>query len=165
MKKIIIIITAALPVWLFGQTAERQVIGSTGSSATTSTVQVSSTVGEVVTATGTSATIILSQGFQQADGGTVGIEDVSSGLSIKAYPNPSRGQVTLQIDAPNHTELTLSVYTVSGQLTSVPVQNVQINGPFTQNIDFSAQAAGNYYLQLTNSTGSIKQTIRIQKVD
>ena len=165
MKKIISIIIVALPVLLFAQSAERQVIGSSGGFTSTATVQASSTVGEAVITTGTSATVILTQGFQQADEGTVGIVDIKTGLSINAYPNPSKGLVMLQINAPNNMDLNVQVFDVSGKLTSIPVQKLQVNGSSTQELNFSALAAGNYYIGLSNNEGTLHQTIKIQKVD
>jgi len=165
MKKIISIILAAMPGLLFAQSAERQVIGSAGGWASTATVQVSSTGGEAVITTGTSATVILTQGFQQNDGGPVGIEDVKTGLSINAFPNPSKGLVTLQLNAPNALEVTLQVFDISGKLTSLPVQKLQASGETTLHIDFSSMAAGNYYVKLSDKEGSLHQTIKVQKVD
>ena len=59
MKRIISIFLSLIPIVLFAQSIERQVIGSTGGFIAESTVQVSSTVGEAVIATDSGASIIL----------------------------------------------------------------------------------------------------------
>ncbi|MEZ5195886.1 MAG: hypothetical protein R2764_05675 [Bacteroidales bacterium] len=86
MKKIIFIITLLAPMFLFAQMVERQVIGSAGGYSSTSDLKVSSTVGEAFVATGTSSTIILTQGFQQPDEESLSIEDHETGLAINAIP-------------------------------------------------------------------------------
>lgn len=165
MKKILSIIIAILPILLLAQSAEQQVIGSAGGWGTAANVQVSSTVGETVVATGTSASVILTQGFQQPSTYLVAIEDVNTGLLVNAYPNPSKGLVMLQINAPNTMQLNVSVYDASGRLTSLPIQQLHVSGESTQAIDFSTLAAGHYYLQLNNREGSLSQSIKVQKID
>ena len=165
MKNVIAIIIAVLPVCLQAQSAERQVIGSTGGYYSGSSVKVSATVGEAVTTTGTSATVILTQGFQQADGGAVDIRDLASGLSVSAYPNPSSDWVMLRINAPHTMVLTIQVFDVSGKLTAVPSRQIEVNGAATHPIDFSNLAAGNYYVRLTAQDDALHQTIRVQKVE
>ncbi|MBP6730433.1 MAG: T9SS type A sorting domain-containing protein [Chitinophagales bacterium] len=165
MKKIVAIIIAALPALLFAQSTERSVIAANGSFGISPGYLVSSTIGEVVVATGISPSVTLTQGFQQPGSSTVGIKDVATGLSVKAFPNPAKGLVTLQLNAPNAMALSVSVFDISGKQTALPVQQLQINGESTHAVDFSTLQAGNYYLQLQNTEGSLKQTIKVQKVD
>lgn len=165
MKKIISIILALVPIFLLAQTAERQVIGSSGGFASTPGMEVSSTVGEAVVATGVSSNLILTQGFQQPGEGTFGIEDNETGLSINAYPNPAKSMVMLDLDAPNSMELNVYVHDINGTVVSEPIQKQRIIGSSSYEIDFSDLAAGNYYLLLQNSKGNLKQTIKVLKVD
>ena len=165
MKKIISIILVLVPLFLFAQTAERQVIGSAGGSSSTSSLKVSSTVGEAIVGTGTSSTIILTQGFQQPGEESLGIEDIETGLSVNVYPNPSKGIVKIDMDAPNAMEIDIKVLDFDGTVISEPVQKQKVYGTSTHEIDFSGLAAGNYYLLLQNSKGNLKQTIKILKVE
>ncbi|MEZ5195892.1 MAG: T9SS type A sorting domain-containing protein [Bacteroidales bacterium] len=165
MKKVISIIIALMPMFLLAQTAERQVIGSAGGFSSTSDLKVSSTVGEAVVGSGTSSTIILTQGFQQPDEESLSIEDHETGLSINAYPNPVKGIVSLELDAPNAMELSLQVLDFYGSPLATPLQNLKVQGTLTQEIDFSSFAAGSYFLLLTNKKGSLQQTIKILKVN
>lgn len=165
MKKIILIIMALAPVFLFAQTVERQVIGSAGGSSSSSGLKVTNTVGEVITVTGTSATLILTQGFQQPAAGSLGIEDIETGLSVNAYPNPAKGIVTLELDAPNALEIDIRVLDFNGTLISQPVQKQKVFGSSSYEIDLSGLAAGNYYLVLKNSKGNLNQTIKIVKAE
>jgi len=165
MKKTILIIMALVPVFLFAQSAERQVIGSAGGFTSNSDFKVSNTVGETVIATGTSATLILTQGFQQPGEETIGIEDIETGLSVNVYPNPVKGIVNLELDAPNAMEIDIQVLNFNGTLISQPVQKQKVFGYSTHEINFSNLAPGNYFLRLQNSKGNLKQTIKIVKVD
>lgn len=165
MKKIITIIIALMPLFLLAQTAERQVIGTAGGSSSSSSFQVSSTVGEAVVGTATSTTLILNQGFQQPDEESLSIEDHESGLSINAYPNPVKGIVTLELDAPNSMELSVQVLDFKGNTLATPLQKLKVQGTFTREIDFSNLASGNYFLLLTNTKGNLQQTIKIVKVE
>jgi hypothetical protein len=76
-----------------------------------------------------------------------------------------RNLVMLQLNTPNSMQLTVSVFDISGRLTSVPVQKLNISGESSHAIDFSSLQAGNYYIKLTNSDNKLNQTIKIQKVD
>ncbi len=165
MKKLFFIIINALPGLLAAQTAERQVIGNAGGFTTTTGLQVSNTVGESVTNTATSGSIILTQGFQQSTINTVGIDDIETGLSVMAFPNPTRDMVTLQLYAEKTVALELSVFDINGKLTSLPVQKLNVNGAMTQAIDFSLLQSGNYILNLQNRNGSLTQAIHILKLD
>jgi len=165
MKKLICIIIAALPGVLVAQTTERQVIGSTGGYATATGLQVSNTIGEAVINTATSGSIILTQGFQQSIINTVGIDDIETGLSVMAFPNPTRDMITLQLNADKTVALELSVFDINGKLTSIPVQKLNVNGAMTHAIDFSSLQSGNYFLKLQNRDGSLHQSIQVLKVD
>jgi len=165
MKKTISIILVLLPIFLFAQSAERQVIGSAGGFSSSSDIQVSSTVGETVVGTSTSSTLILTQGFQQPSEESLGIEDYETGLSINAYPNPASSIVNLELEAPYSMELSVQVLDFNGRPLATLIQNLKVRGTSTQEIDFSNFASGNYFLLLTNKKGNLRQNIKILKVD
>lgn len=165
MRRILIILLSALPAVIFAQSAERQVVGTAGGYYVGSDLRVSSTVGQPVTATGTSATIILTQGFQQPGTGSLGIEDIETGLSVNAYPNPTDGKVILEMDSPNVMDLNIQVLDFNGTVISKPLQKQRVFGSSSHEIDFLEMAAGNYFLLLTNAKGNLRQTIKIVKVD
>lgn len=164
MKKLFSIIIAALPMLLTAQSAERQVIGSAGGFATATDLQVSSTVGEAITVTGITGSVILTQGFQQSSSTTVSTEDVDLGLSIRAYPNPTSDAVTLDLTAEQALDIRIDLYDMLGRQMSV-TERMTLNGHMLHTVNMAGFARGNYILRLTNADGSLQKSIPIQKVD
>ncbi len=164
MKKIISIVFTALPIVLVAQTAERQVIGSAGGYANTANLKVSSTVGETITRTSTSPSIILSQGFQSPSSTSVGIEDVEMGFTLKAFPNPTLDAVTLSFSVENELQLSIGLFDVQGKQV-LPSEQLNIYGKMQHSLQMLGLAAGNYYIRLTNNDDKLNKTIQIQKVD
>ena len=164
MKKLIIAAFVLAPMAIFAQSAERQVIASTGGYATATGLQVSSTVGETATATGTSSNIIITQGFQQPNGTAVGIKELNNGLSVNVYPNPASNDVVLEIDAKSNLMVNATVYDMEGKTTGVSVSNLKVNGTLKQTLDISELTTGNYLISFTDENTTLG-TVRIQKVN
>ena len=164
MRKIISIIIALTPGLLLAQTAERQVIGATGGWATSANMQASYTVGEAVITTVSSATVVLTQGFQQNDAPALGIINIKSGLSVNAYPNPASQSVTLdfKVDKPVQFDVSL-IDQLSRELA--PQQTLDLNTNTLQTISLSGMAAGQYFIRLSSADHSVDRSIKIVKVD
>ena len=160
MKNLLSIIFSALPSLIFAQSTERSVIASNGGYGS----NISFSIGEVVVASGTPGTVTLYQGFQQPDPSSIGILDITKDLSIKAFPNPTKGLVTLELSTLNDLALTISVFDASGKLTILPVTELNLKGEATHSIDFSNLEAGNYYVQIQNIEGTLNRSLKIQKV-
>lgn len=164
MKNLILLIIALIPLVGFAQSAERQVIGSAGGFATVTGLQVSSTVGEAITATGTTTSVILTQGFQQPSSGTVRIDEAELGLFIKAYPNPTSNAVTLDMSTQQAMDIHIALYDMLGRQMSV-TERMPLNSHMLHTVNMANFARGNYILRLTNADGSLQKSIPIQKVD
>ena len=166
MKKIIIITIASLPLALFAQSIERQVIGATGSYTATGTIQASSTVGEAVVATGTSGAIVLTQGFQQPGGsGEVGIDEPELGFSMNAYPNPSADAIIIDFNVDKQLNIQIGLFNAEGRSYVLPESKLVVSGSMKHTVDLSAFAAGNYFIRITDDEGKLNSSIKIQKVD
>lgn len=164
MKRLVITALAFAPLSIFAQSAERQVIASTGGTASASNVQISYTVGETVTATGSASNIIITQGFQQSDMEVVGVEELDNGLSVNVYPNPATDNVTIDIETTSMLNLNATVYDMLGQRTGVSLSNVNVNGRIRKNLDLSNLASGQYLISFTDENATLG-TVRIQKVN
>lgn len=165
MKKLFLITIAALPGLLFAQTAERQVIGSAGAYTTaTNGLQASSTVGETATATGTSSSLVLTQGFQQPGNTSVGIEDVELGFAMKAYPNPVSDAVTLDFNVEKEQQLSIAVFDGQGRQV-LPTQQLHVSGNMLHAVKMAGVAPGNYFIRLQNADGKLNKSIQIHKKD
>ncbi|MEX1189865.1 MAG: T9SS type A sorting domain-containing protein [Bacteroidia bacterium] len=164
MKKLIITALAFAPLAIFGQSAERQVIASAGGFTSTSGLQVSSTVGEAVIATGISSTIIVTQGFQQSNSSSVGIEKLEeNGLSINVYPNPASEEVTLEIETKTVQLVKATIYDMLGKETGISVSNIRAFGKVKQNLNVASLVPGQYFILFTDDNLTLG-TAQIQKV-
>lgn len=164
MKKLFFTIAATLPMLLMAQTAERQVIGSAGGYATATGLQVSNTVGEAITATGTSASVILTQGFQQSSTASVGIEDVELGFAMKAYPNPTSDAVTLNFLTDKEVQLNIGLLDMQGRQV-LPTEQLHINGSILHSVNMVGVTPGNYLIHLGSADGKLNKSIQIRKID
>lgn len=164
MKKLFSIIIVVLPVVLIAQSAERQVIGSAGNFTSATGLQVSNTVGETITTTGSSTSLILTQGFQQPNTSPLAIEDVKLGYVIKAYPNPAHNAVTLDFTTQKSLLLQISLFDIYGKQIQ-PTEQLNINGNIVHTVNVSAIPSGNYFIHLTNTDGKLNKNIPFQKID
>lgn len=95
-----LILTLLFPILLFGQSIERQVIGSSGGVFTNQNITISYTVGESFISYYKVNDVCISEGFQQGKFTNYtdsGIKDELSDISLKAYPNPTTGTITLRL--------------------------------------------------------------------
>lgn len=93
------IFLSLIPLWLSAQIQlDRQLISSAGSFTLTGNMSLSSSVGETVTVTGTSSSIVLTQGFQQPDEPiAVSILEREAEAHINVYPNPVIDELTIEL--------------------------------------------------------------------
>jgi hypothetical protein len=99
MKKLLLLLS--MPTLLFGQSIERYVIGSAGGTIITNDITISYTVGETFVSYTKFGNIIMTEGFQQGDQSTISsVLETKEGpkmINLLAYPNPTKGDVTLSI--------------------------------------------------------------------
>jgi hypothetical protein len=151
MKKILLLTVTLLQLeYLSAQiTIQNEVLSSAGTTFSNSIYQVDFTFGEVFTSTLTSSTgTLYTQGFQQPNRRKFGIlnpvlvsldEEVSENFNV--YPNPFRGELTIEIPT---TELVyIQLYDNTGRL----VLN-HLLSQVTNTIDLSVLSVGNYQLVL-----------------
>ncbi|MCO6485324.1 MAG: T9SS type A sorting domain-containing protein [Saprospiraceae bacterium] len=82
---------------LSAQSLQPQFIGTAGAHAAQGNVRLSYSIGEVVVASLTADTLLLTQGFQQPfSGGPVSTDPISDGWQLAVFPNPSSGTFYLR---------------------------------------------------------------------
>lgn len=165
MKYILIILAIIGSSSLFAQSIERQVLGSTGGTATAGSVIVTSTVGEMAVTTGTSTSIILTEGFQQSNStSSISIEELEIIADYKLFPNPTTDMATLIITANDiNTKATVQLYSLAGQLISTQLLNLTSGAESKLKLDVSNQAAGAYFVRITDSNSSLSKSMRLIK--
>lgn len=163
----ILFITSAL--FTYAQSLERSVVASAGSYGESSSLSLSYTLGETAVSTLKGADITLSQGFQQAsikDDSQVGIEKANDALSIRAFPNPTSGEVILELNTKNEGDLFVSLHDLNGkELNYKAVQNLAVGGNTKHKVDLKSYAAGLYFIRLSDKSGEQIQSIKVQKLD
>lgn len=149
---------------LHAQSIDRRVVSSAGGYGSTASVSVSSTVGEVAIATVTSGSFTITQGFQQPDG--LFSNDVKSTASVvvgyELYPNPAQNSITLSLKTDNNALLHFSIYDAAGRLMHRQ-RNVTVEKQYKRSIDLAGYSSGNYLLHITDSQGTLAQTISFTK--
>ena len=148
MKKINLVMASILLISSgFAQDIDRQVVANAGGFTTTSTVQLSYTLGETVIEYLSTPEAILSQGFQQENAETVSLQDLEgTEFQLIAYPNPFINSIEIKseqlIDDANF-ELT----DVNGKI--VPIHLQEIAGGSHWKIVLLNPSMGNYFLTIS----------------
>jgi hypothetical protein len=164
MKNRLLILTAMFAALCFtvqAQTLSPTVISSSGGFFTSGSAMLSTTVAEMtMVETFSAGSNILTQGFQQPEVVTVGIEEtpvVSGDISI--YPNPTSGSFVLSFNSNGNSESNIMLYNLAGQMV-MQKQVSPISGLNTVNFDISSLAQGMYILELSasNATGEKKSS-------
>jgi hypothetical protein len=90
--------------------------------------------------------------------GVVGIQEIAQIVNSSVYPNPTRGQVTIDVIETIKGQISLQVIAVTGQI----VQKSTLN-PGTNNLDMSQLAPGMYQLQVSSAEGFSTLKLLINK--
>ncbi|MDX1905387.1 MAG: hypothetical protein SF053_00010 [Bacteroidia bacterium] len=162
-----LLMTAGLGVTTYAQaTLDRQVLSTAGQYTVNGTFSLSYTIGEpiVTTAITLNGTVILTQGFQQPEGGTVGLDkplELLVDYSLSPNPTPGPIQVNLATDRP--LSLVLAVFDAQGRATSVPEQRVRVLSNAEVRMDLSLLADGYYFIGLLDTDHNLRGAISVQK--
>ncbi len=147
-----------------GQSIERNVIASTGRSASAGNVRVDYTLGEVAVTTLQSPANKLTQGFHQHYDVSVGIlQQPEFLLTLEAYPNPTEHQLTLYITASAPAFFTATIYDVAGRNSGIVLRS-EVTEKYAGTLDVSQLSAGAYFIHLTDAKGKHAGTLRFQKL-
>lgn len=123
MKNIttLFIATFILVTETFAQSISPQVIASTGTFASASGYSLSYTLGEPATATLTSGTSIITQGFQQPNDVYTGLQTfLSPSINAQLYPNPASSEINLVITSTGDNNYTVQLVDLLGRVLQQP---------------------------------------------
>lgn len=91
--------------------------------------------------------------------GQVGIEDYVLNTSLIVYPNPTRGQVNIRLDAGSPTKTNIRILDLSGRTV---YQENSVNLNFANHtLNLSELTAGTYVLELSSDNGRASRRINI----
>ncbi len=146
-------------------TIERQLIGSTGGSFVNGSIDMNFSVGETVVTTETSGSIILTQGFQQADNNSVGLDEVSKEIGINVFPNPFSSTVTVEFtdeDSKNG-KISFSVFDNQGKVVYQQDEHLSNGYGNKVQLDLSHLIPGHYIIFITDANDRVSR-IKVSKV-
>lgn len=149
---------------LFAQLqVERQVIATSGHFGDSGSHLVSSTVGEVATASYLAGTFHLTQGFQQTEDLVSSTADANLEVDFKFYPNPTSGEALLELNMPISADLHFDILDVAGR--NVSQMERQVNeGFFKQEFDLHHLSPGTYFLRIHDVDSELLQSIKFVKI-
>ena len=92
----------------------------------------------------------------------IGVDENGILNALEIYPNPSRGQFTVDIIVQENTTLDIRVVSLQGQI--LYSQNFgTVQGGFNETIRLENAAAGVYLLQITTDKGAVTRRVTINK--
>jgi hypothetical protein len=101
----------------------------------------------------------MAQGIQQAyELITVGLPDTQRNISLSAFPNPTAGDLSLQIANYQNEVLSYSLYDAQGKL----IDHANINAALST-LQTARLAAGSYFLQIQDAKNQKIQSFQINK--
>lgn len=145
------------------QSADRQVLGSSGGSYSGASIQADYSAGETVTASGTSGSFIVNQGFQQNPANTSAIKEQGLLVNYVLFPNPAQDVVTLTLATKEGLDLKISLTNATGQNIFTDPKAEKVNSGYKREISLKTLASGIYFLNLFDSNNGLLQSIRFIK--
>lgn len=162
-KRKLLLLALIVSVGTNAQTADRQVLGSSGGSYSSASLSADYTTGEVVTATGSSGTFTISQGFQQALQIPTGIKEKKALVNFSLYPNPAKDQITLTLISNEAFAISISMTNSVGQVVLADQQATKVNQTYKREIPLQALASGVYFVNIYDDKNGLLQSIRFIK--
>ena len=140
-------------------------VGSSGTTSTAGSLEVSNSVGEVIIQTGISGSFIVTQGFQQADvEGATPIEDLLPKVNYQFFPNPVKEILNVKLESEKPLKLRIALFDLKGiQIWTAP-EEVQVNGQLKTQYNLAYLAEGIYTLMITNENNQVLKSVKISKL-
>ena len=160
MKYTFVLLILSVTLNCYGQTAKPELITSSGDNFTSTSQQISWSLGEVVVETFTNGNSMITQGFQQSSYLVTAIYETEiADMKIVAFPNPATDFVSIQI---TETNLQTDKYVIT--LTDIQGKKLLIFNSTTNNpkISLSNYGAGTYFLTVSK-IDKILKTFKIIK--
>ncbi len=153
----------AIPLFFQAQMLDREVFATSGEQSNTASLHASWTMGEVFVSTGQSASLVITEGFNQADDLNIGINERIFTGKIKAYPNPTTSSFQLQIITDKPLNAQVEILDVLGKVIDAKRLNVS-SGANTQTFDLTPYESGYYFCVVKDEKGNVLKTLKIQKM-
>ena len=162
-KLYLIFIAAGISVKSFSQDAGPSIVAAAGGVATTNTICLEWTLGEVATQSITSNTALYTQGYHQPILMLKKVQPVAETINlmeISVFPNPATSTINIQLGFMPKTDLSVSLLDMHGRLLlkkEIPANNRSLQ------LDVNSYAKGTYLLNISNAKGNIFQSYKVIK--
>jgi hypothetical protein len=167
MKKQSTLLFALLPLAAFSQVQfERSLVSAGGVFASAPSVSFEYSVGEPVVVTGTSPSLILTQGFHQPPPGPTAIGETDpQSAQFTLYPNPAKEAVYFGIHAPEALRFEAFLYDLTGRLNARSVIEAPAGESSVKVFDLHGLCPGIYVLCCTGgkNPGEWRRVYRLMK--
>lgn len=148
----ILILLFCISQQIHSQSLSNRVIATGGSFSTASWGSLSATIGEATINTLTSSTVTLLQGFQQPTSGLSGITNIAPKLiTATIYPNPSQGNIYLEVTLPASSTLTYKIFDLNGKELQAGEFTADALHTTIQKLNCSGFSSGMYLLSLSSN--------------
>ncbi len=168
MKKLLLFaLMTMLAAWLNAQSMERWVVSGAGGTYldNINNFQMDYTIGEPVITTASSASIILTQGFQQPFFLMTSLpETMVNNPEWTLFPNPVTEHLFIVNDNPEQGTYVIQLFDMMGQLLVETMQETEIGTPLSLLLDFERYATGNYFVRLLYQHKALK-TFKVIKIN
>lgn len=154
IRSTLLVIPLFFSVAAFGQSIERSLVGSSGSSFSNGTVQVEQSIGEALVSDIRNGNSAAQQGFQQAND-IVSAVETAFVEDIAIFPNPFADY--LNISGTNGPTI-ITIYNMQGKL----VRQIKMSDATT--ILLSDLAAGIYHVNIIFKDNTLTTSRQIQKI-
>lgn len=161
MKKLLIIlISSCFCLSLtYGQNTVQNVVASSGGTIIWGNGGVTWTLGEVVIATISSPTNIITQGFHQGELVITAIGDINmSDISVLLYPNPATNLINVDIKSDKPGIYKYELIDITGRII---INEQSYSKNFKINIEALKPAL--YYLRITDKNGKFMKSYKVVK--
>ena len=155
------LVVLSLSITSFGQRAELYLITTSGGFLKTDEINISWSLGEVLTETFSLNDIFLTQGFQQSDDFSNAIKTLKKeSLTFHLYPNPASTYFIIESPKSEYSgnRHKIEIFDTYGKIIITKTINQQLN-----NINIQNWLSGIYFIKLTNVDSKETETIVFTK--
>jgi hypothetical protein len=158
----VIFLLAALSLQGFAQKLTPTVVSSGGKFHSAGGYTLSATVGEIAVTTLKSATLTLTQGFQQPYDIGTSIKETGLDWSITAYPNPVSEFLNIRFDLEQPLDLNIEIMDISGRKHMIRELYYVTPGEVVT-FDMSGFVKGVYMVRIFTPDQRVQKVYKIQK--
>jgi hypothetical protein len=155
-----------LSISMIAQTLSPQVISSSGGFYTGASATLSVTVAEMtMVQTFSQPNNILTQGFQQPEQFTTGIQENELTIGdVSIYPNPTNGQFVVDYNATSGGDYLVRIFNMTGQVVFSQSYSAGA-GQNSIHIDMSHYRQGIYLLEMSDINLNSKKNTSVHKIN